>query len=66
MRKSYKYRVVSELETSGETREKRFDGYEEMLDYLGFVVMVAQKVEVYFKVGGEWALVKEMNLIKII
>ena len=66
MRKSYKYRVVSELETSGEKRETRFDGYEEMLDYLGFVVMVAQKVEVYFKVGGEWALVKEMNLIKIV
>lgn len=65
MRKSYKYRLVAKLEAAGEKKEKRFEDYESMIAYLGFVILIAQKVEVYYKVGGEWTLVKEVKVQRI-
>ena len=66
MKKSYKYRVVAKMEAAGETKERRFEDYESMVSFLGFMLMISYKVEVYFKVGGEWSLVKDIKVQRII
>ena len=66
MKNNFKFSLVAKLEAAGEKKEKRFEVYEEMVDYLGFVVMIAQWVEVYYKIGGEWTLIREIKGQKII
>ena len=66
MKNNYRYRLLTKLEAAGEKKEKKFEEYEEMVDYLGFVVMIAQWVQVYFKIGGEWTLIREIKGQKII
>jgi hypothetical protein len=66
MKNNFKFRLVAKLEAAGEKKEKRFEVYEDMVDYLGFVVMIAQLVQVYYKIGGEWTLIREIKGQKII
>lgn len=65
MKSSYKYRLVAKLEAAGEKKEKRFEDYEGMIAYLGFVILISQSVQVYYKVGGEWTLIKEVKVERI-
>lgn len=59
----YKFRLVYHLDT-GEVKEKNFLAYEEMIGYLGFIVMISQQVQVLYKVGGEWSIVRKIDITR--
>lgn len=59
----YKFRLVYHLDTN-EVKEKNFLTYGEMIEYLGFIVMISQTIQVFYKVGGEWSIVRKIDITR--